>query len=535
MDDKEQRRAAKKFVEFWHGKGYEKGQTQAFWLSLLREVFGVAEPEKVISFEDQIVLKNTNFIDAYIPSTRVLIEQKGSHIDLTKKIKQSDGSMLTPYQQARRYISGLSFSTYPRWIVVCNFTEFHVHDMERPEAPPEVILLEELPSDFHRLKFLIEDQGTVLEKEKELSVQAGVLVGQLYDELLKGYIDPTSEESKHSLNVLCVRLVFCLYAEDAGIFGRRSMFHDYLAPNADRPQSVRRDVLELFKVLQTPISERDPYAPEELAAFPYVGLLFKDEKPLEVPAFTPAVVKLLLNEASEGFDWSQISPTIFGAVFESTLNPETRRKGGMHYTSVENIHRVIDPLFLNDLKDEFAEIRAIKVHTTRRQRLKAFHDKLASLSFLDPACGSGNFLTETYLSLRRLENEIIRSEHNGQTSFNVDGLSPVRVSLSQFFGIEINDFACSVAKTAMWIAESQMLNETEDILGKSIPFFPLKTSTHIIEGNALRIDWQTVAPIEHLSYIIGNPPFIGHNVRSESQKKDLQVVLEISPSIRAIM
>ena len=212
MDDKEQKRAAKKFVEFWHGKGYEKGQTQSFWLSLLREVFGVAEPEKVISFEDQIVLKNTNFIDAYIPSTRVLIEQKGSHIDLTKKIKQSDGSMLTPYQQARRYISGLSYSTYPRWIVVCNFTEFHVHDMERPDAPPEIINLEDLPDECHRLRFLTRDQKELIAQEKELSVQAGELVGKIYDGLLQGYIDPTSAGSQHSLNILCVRLVFCLYA-----------------------------------------------------------------------------------------------------------------------------------------------------------------------------------------------------------------------------------------------------------------------------------------------------------------------------------
>lgn len=407
MDDKEQKRAAQKFVEFWNGKGYEKGQTQAFWLSLLREVFDVKEPEKVISFEDQVVLKNTNFIDAYIPSTRVLIEQKGSHIDLTKKIKQSDGSMLTPFQQARRYISGLSFSTYPRWIIVCNFSEFHVHDMERPDAPPEIISLASLPDEFYRLKFLVQDQREVIAQEKELSVAAGKIVGQLYDELLKGYKDPSSKESQHSLNVLCVRLVFCLYAEDAGIFGRRRMFHDYLAPYRNRPRDVRRAVLELFDVFDTPIEERDQYD-DELTAFPYVnGSLFANAHELEIPTFTPEIVSLLLNEASEGFDWSKISPTIFGAVFESTLNPETRRKGGMHYTSIENIHKVIDPLFLNDLKDELAQIRAIKTLNTKMDRLQTFHEKLASLTFFDPACGSGNFLTETYLSLRRLENEVI--------------------------------------------------------------------------------------------------------------------------------
>lgn len=523
MDDKEQKRAAEKFVDFWQGKGYEKGQTQAFWLSLLREVFGVKEPEKVISFEDQVVLKNTNFIDAFIPSTRVLIEQKGSHIDLTQKLKQSDGSMLTPFQQARRYISGLSFSTYPRWIVVCNFSEFHVHDMERPDAPPEVIALENLSDEFHRLKFLVQDQREVIAKEKELSVAAGNIVGQLYDELLKCYKDPSSKESQHSLNVLCVRLVFCLYAEDAGIFGRRRMFHDYIAPYRDRPRDVRRAVLDLFEIFDTPIDERDPYLDDELAAFPYVnGSLFADARSLEIPNFTPKIVSLLLNEASEGFDWSKISPTIFGAVFESTLNPETRRKGGMHYTSIENIHKVIDPLFLNELKDELAQIRAVKTLTTKNQKLQAFHDKLASLTFLDPACGSGNFLTETYISLRRLENEVIRIQSNGQAFLNVEGLSPTRISLSQFYGFEINDFACAVAKTALWIAESQMLNETEDILGRNLPFFPLKTLTNIVEGNALRIDWEDLIPKGKLSFIIGNPPFAGARLMTPENKSDVE-------------
>ena len=524
MNDKEQKRAAKKFVEFWSGKGYEKGQTQAFWLSLLREVFGVKEPEKVISFEDQVVLKNTNFIDAYIPSTRVLIEQKGKHINLTQKMKQSDGLMLTPFEQARRYVSGLSFSTYPRWIVVCNFSEFHIHDMERPNAPAEIIALEDLPDEFYRLRFLIEDQQELLTKEKELSVAAGKLVGLLYDELLKGYKDPSSKESQHSLNVLCVRLVFCLYAEDAGIFGRRLMFHDYLAPYRDRPADVRSSVLKLFDVFDTPIEDRDPYMDEKLAAFPYVnGSLFANAHALEVPNFTPEIVSMLLNEASAGFDWSQISPTIFGAVFESTLNPETRRKGGMHYTSIENIHKVIDPLFLNDLKDEFAQIRAIKTLAIKNQKLHAFHDKLASLTFLDPACGSGNFLTETYLSLRRIENEIIRIQSNGQAFLNVEGLSPTKIALSQFYGIEINDFACAVAKTALWIAESQMLNETEDILGRTLPFFPLKTLTSILESNALQSDWRKLFPTG-VSYIFGNPPFIGHQHRTSQQSADMDLV-----------
>ena len=300
------------------------------------------------------------------------------------------------------------------------------------------------------------------------------------------------------------------------------MFHDYLVEYRDRPRDVRRAVLDLFEVFDTPIEERDPYMDDELLAFPYVnGNLFANARALEVPNFTPEIVSLLLNEASEGFDWSKISPTIFGAVFESTLNPETRRKGGMHYTSVENIHRVIDPLFLNDLKDELAKIRSIKTENTKTERLNAFHEKLASLTFFDPACGSGNFLTETYLSLRRLENEIIRIQSNGQVSFNIEGLSPIKISLAQFYGIEINDFACAVAKTALWIGESQMLNETEDILQKTLPFFPLKTLTNIVEGNALTMDWNDVVSQEKLNYIMGNPPFIGSSLMSKEQKDEI--------------
>ena len=411
--------------------------------------------------------------------------------------------------------------------VVCNFDEFRIHDLNDPTAPPVILKLSELEEKFHALDFMIDSTVEKVTVEEEISFKAGQLVGRLYDELLKCYKNPSSKESLHSLNVLCVRLVFCLYAEDAGIFGRRRMFHDYLTPYRERPKDVRRAVLDLFEVFDTPVEDRDKYLDDELAAFPYVnGSLFANTTEVEVPNFTPEIVNLLLEEASEGFDWSKISPTIFGAVFESTLNPETRRKGGMHYTSIENIHKVIDPLFMDDLNDEFAKICSIKTLNTKHEKLQVFHAKLASLTFLDPACGSGNFLTETYLSLRRLENEIIRIQSHGQASFNVEGLSPTKISLSQFYGIEINDFACAVAKTALWIAESQMLNETEDILGRSLPFFPLKTLTSIVEGNALSIDWNSVIGHERLNYIIGNPPFAGKKEQTKNQKQELQETFE---------
>ncbi len=525
MNDVEQRTAAKKFAEEWKGKGYEKGQSQPFWLSLLRDVYGVEHPETFISFEDQVHLDHTSFIDGFIPSTKVLIEQKGIGKDLMKAIRQSDGSLLTPFQQAKRYITELPVSQHPRWVVTCNFEKFYVYDMERPGGEPEEILLENLEREYYRLQFLVDQGNDHLKREMEVSIAAGEIVGRLYDAFAKQYADPESERAMKSLNVLCVRLVFCLYAEDAGIFGRRGMFHDYMEDFEAR--KMRRALTDLFKILDTKPKDRDPYLKEdfpELAAFPYVnGGLFADED-IEIPPFTDEIRELLLKNASDDFDWSEISPTIFGAVFESTLNPETRRSGGMHYTSIENIHKVIDPLFLDDLKAEFAEIKNVAVKKTKDRKLQEFQKKLASLSFLDPACGSGNFLTETYISLRRLENEIFMELRGGQMIMGFDNLNPIQVSINQFYGIEINDFAVTVAKTALWIAESQMMKETEDIVLMELDFLPLKTNAYIHEGNALRVDWEEIVPKEKLNYIMGNPPFVGARMMQQGseQKKEVQ-------------
>lgn len=525
MTDAQQKAAAKNFSEYWKGKGYEKGESQAFWLSLLRDVYGVEHPEQFISFEEQVHLDHTSFIDGTIPSTKVLIEQKGLGKDLRKPIKQSDGTLLTPFQQAKRYITELPVSQHPRWVVTCNFSTFYVYDMERPGGEPEEILLENLEKEYYRLQFLVDSGNEHLKREMEVSIAAGEIVGLLYDEFAKQYADPTSERAMKSLNVLCVRLVFCLYAEDAGIFGRHGMFHDYLAEFDAR--RMRRALTDLFKILDTPPEDRDPYLKDdfpELAAFPYVnGGLFQDEN-IEIPPFTEEIRELILNKASDGFNWSEISPTIFGAVFESTLNPETRRSGGMHYTSIENIHKVIDPLFLDGLKAEFTGICEIAVAKTKERKLKEFQKKLASIVFLDPACGSGNFLTETYISLRRLENDVLRELQQGQMVFGDATWNPIQVSINQFYGIEINDFAVTVAKTALWIAESQMMKETESIVLMQLDFLPLKTNASIIEGNALRIDWEEVVPKYKLSYIMGNPPFHGFTFMTKEQKADMQAI-----------
>ena len=514
MHKNTQSSAAKEFAARWQGKGYEKGESQTFWLELLQTVLGVERPYDIISFENQVKLSSTSFIDAYIEPTHVLIEQKSIDKDLRKAIPQSDGSLLKPFEQAKRYNNELPYSKRARWVVICNFREFHVYDMENPHSEPEVILLENLETEYYRLQFLVEQGNEHLKKEMEVSLQAGEIIGQIYDEFLKQYINPDDPHTLKSLNILCVRLVFCLYAEDAGLFGeKRCMFHDYLAQFKPGKGEMRKGLIELFEVLNTPVEERDPYLDDSLKAFPYCnGGLFADRN-IEIPRFNDTLAELVLKHASDDFDWSQISPTIFGAVFESTLNPETRRSGGMHYTSIENIHKVIDPLFLDELKAELASIIDEPIEKKRIQKAREYQDKLASLKFLDPACGSGNFLTETYLSLRRLENEVM--------PIIGDLFNPIKVDIHQFYGIEINDFAVATATTALWIAEAQMMAETERMLHIDLDFLPLKAYNNIIEGNALRIDWNEVVPASELNFIMGNPPFVGARLMSEEQKGDV--------------
>lgn len=521
MNLKEQQKQAKAFIERWKDRGNERQDTQSFWLDLLQSVYGIEKPSEYIKFEDTVMMDHTSFMDGYIDATKVLIEQKGANKDLSKAIKQSDGSFLTPFQQAKRYSANLPYSKQPRWIITCNFKEFYVYDMEKPHGEPTVIRLENLEKEAYRLEFIVGTTNEHLEREMAISMEAGEIVREIYSGLLKQYKNPDNPESLHAMNQLIVRLVFCFYAEDAGMFGKKTMFHDYLARFSSR--DFRRGLLDLFNVLNTPIDERDPYLDDELSAFPYVNGGMFAENNLEVPQFTDELRESILEHASSSFDWSEISPTIFGAVFESTLNPETRRSGGMHYTSIENIHKVIDPLFLDALKEELNEIRQIKQPATLKNRAQQFQEKLSRLVFFDPACGSGNFLTETYLSLRRLENEAIKL-YVGDTVLLDVGYDLVKVKISQLYGIEINDFAVSVANAALWIAESQMLEETMSIVYSNIDFLPIKSYSNIVEGNALRLNWEEIVPKEKLSYIIGNPPFVGHSIQNEQQKKEIRSI-----------
>ncbi len=533
--------AARDFAEYWRGRGDEKQGTQRYWIGLLGDVMGISNATNYIEFEKPVKLKHTSFIDGYISSTKVLIEQKGSKIDLTKAYPQSDGATLTPYGQAKRHADELPYDLRPRWIVVCNFHQIHVHDMNSPHSQPEAILLENLEKELYRLQFLVDERNEQTRREEEVSLQAGILVGRLYDALIKQYINP-DESSLRSLNILCVRLVFCFYAEDAGLFETRTSFEDYI--KSFNLPNLRKALIDLFRGLDTELENRDKYD-TSLKSFPYVnGGLFAAED-IEVPNFTQEIVDVLVNHCAP-FNWAEISPTIFGSVFESTLNPETRRTGGMHYTSIENIHRVIDPLFLDELEAEFNEICTTKAAKAKSDKLHAFQGKLGSMKFLDPACGSGNFLTETYLSLRRLENRVISILNRGEKVLGFDEF--IKVGISQFHGIETNDFAVTVAKTALWIAESQMMAETERIVGVGLDFLPLSTGALIVEGNALRMDWATLKPIDETvqlndglfagfatevdgseikyDYIMGNPPFVGKSYQTKEQKDDMAFVFD---------
>ena len=517
--------AARAFAQRWAGKGDEKSDSQAFWLEMLGEVFGIARPTDYIRFERGVKLGHKSFIDAFIPSTHVLIEQKSLGVDLDTPQRQSDGTLLTPFRQAARYNSMLPYSERARWIVVSDFARIRVYDMETPEAPPRVVTLANLADELDRLDFLVNREVKSLRKEEEsLSVKAGEQINKVYGLLLEKYFDAQSPETLRSLNMLCVRIVFCLYADDAGLFGKRGFFYQYFEPFVKFPHIFRLELIRFFRVLDTPQDERDRYE-RKFYPLPYVnGGLFADDS-VEVPEFSPeAIHALMMVDEKKKFDWSGISPTIFGAVFESTLNPETRRTGGMHYTSVENIHRVIDPLFLDRLRDEFDNLKAIAEPRRRRRELLAFQERIAAMTFFDPACGSGNFLTETYLSLRRLENEVVRAAAVDTADMAVLGeaFTPIRVSIDRFYGIEINDFAVVVARTAMWIAETGMKRETASIVHHDLDFFPLRSEAHIAEDNALRLDWRTVCPAP--DYIIGNPPFVGARLMNKEQKDDLLCV-----------
>lgn len=512
----------REFIDRWDGQGHEKQETQKFWLDLMQNVLGMTNAIHDTEFEHKTA--SGGFIDVLCPDARFLVEQRSAGVDLDKKEPRQEGQV-TPVEQALRYADNLPFSLKPSVICTCNFQRFRFYDLERdPRAtgsPVADFTLRELGDHIDTLAGVFDTGNSRIVAERQLSEKAGILVANLHNAIAAQYADPDAPGSHHSLAVLTVRFVFALYAEDAGLFPQ-SAFSRYV--DSFDAAHLRRGVIDLFKTLNTKEAERDRHLEPELDRFPYVnGGLFAED--IEIPQFTDQIRESLLT-AGDGFNWRRISPVIFGSLMEETLSHDQRRKGGMHYTTVRNIHKVIDPLFLDDLRAELDRIEKDKVReATRAKRLKAFQDKLASLQFLDPACGSGNFLTETFLRLRELENQAIADRLHGQGYIDLGGEnSLVKVSIDQFHGIEINDFAVSVAKTALWIAEQQALDDTEDIAGQTLPHLPLHDSGNIIQANALRCDWNKLLPADQCNYVMGNPPFIGHQQRTEQIKRDMELV-----------
>lgn len=535
------KKEAKEFVKRWKkrlgaipaGSNNEQQDTQKFWVDLLINVLGIPSNtiDSFVDFERKVRGRR---IDVFVSDHNFLCEQKSWGIDLDKP-EPRNGGMETPLQQAMWYARHLPYSERPRWVMTCNFGTFRLYDLdnERPEDTVQEFSLEELPDSLYLLSFLTSNETSRLHKEQQLSIEAGAYVSRLYDALAKQYHhieekDERAQEEQRSLNVLITRIIFLLYAEDADLLQSHQAFGRYCEGD---PAKLRRKLVDLFEAIDTPLDKRDEYMDEDLAAFPYVnGGLFADSS-IIVPQMTPEILEAI-TDASQDFDWREISGVIFGGVFEGTLNPETRHAGGMHYTSVENIERCLRPLFLDELWDELHEAEGERTAAKRKQALARLHDKVASITIGDPACGSGNFLTEAYRQLRTIENRIIEDElseetgNAGQTSLVVAQDSPVRVSLDQLYGIEINDFAVSVAKTALWITEEQMLRKTQEIyVGYDFDFLPLRSLSNLHEGNALKTDWSEVFP-DDLTYLVGNPPFLGARNQSKEQKTELLEVFD---------
>ncbi|WP_241519543.1 DNA methyltransferase [Bifidobacterium callitrichidarum] len=514
---------ARTFAQIWAGRGDEKSETQQFWRDMLDHVLLVenTSDRQTLWFERRTAL--SGYIDALMIKARVLVEQKSGNIDLDKP-EERQKTQKTPVQQALDYANALPPSEKPGVIITCNFNTFRLYDLETDpiaSKPQSEFALQDLPAHISEIARLFTHEHSRVVQQEKLSVEAGQRVARLHDGLAKCFPNPDDPVDHDALAMITVRLVFCLYAEDAGLF-KADALRDYVAGTSyDR---LNEDLFDLFKVLDTPVEERRRYLSPRLASFPYVdGGLFAET--IDVPPLTEELYTALLD-ISEGFDWSGISPVIFGSLMEETLSHDERRKGGMHYTSVKNIHRVIDPLFLDELNEELQKAESLSIAGgARKKALDRLHDKIAGLRFLDPACGSGNFLTETFLQLRRIENRILTDLNNdGQLTLDLDGdYNPVKVSIDHFYGIEINNFACAVARTALWIAEQQALDDTESTIS-GLPRLPFTDTAHIVQGNALQLDWNEILPGDQCDYVMGNPPFIGQYLMSDSQKKDMKEV-----------
>jgi hypothetical protein len=484
------------FQKEWEGETSEKAESQSFWNDFFN-VFGISR-RRVASFEQPIKKADNKqgFIDLLWKGT-ILVEHKSKGKDLEKAT-----------QQAKDYFPNLKEHELPRYILVSDFQRFKLYDLD--SGNESEFELTDFVDHVHLFDFIAGYEKRVYKEGDPVNIQAAELMGKLHDRLEEvGY-------SGHELEVYLVRLLFCLFADDTGIF-EKGIFQEYIDLHTKLDGSdLAMHLVSIFDVLNKSPDKRLKNLDESLAQFPYVnGKLF--EEFLSPASFDSAMRKMLLEAC--GLNWSKISPAIFGSMFQAVMNPKERRNLGAHYTSEKNIQKFIKPLFLDDLYSEFEKVKENK------NRLKEFHQKIANLYFLDPACGCGNFLIITYRELRDLEILVLKElNKSGQLWTNVSEI--IQVDVDQFAGIEYDEFAVRIAEVAMWLIDHQMNIKVSNEFGQYFVRLPLKKAAKIVHSNSLRIDWETVVKKDQLNFILGNPPFVGHHYQNSDQKEDLKLVLD---------
>ncbi len=494
------RARAASFARQWADAGYEKGETQSFYNDFFR-IFGVRRAS-VARYEQRVAKLDdtTGFIDLFWPGV-LIVEQKSAGRDLS-----------AAYEQAGGYFDALSESERPRYILVSDFQHFELHDLHQREVAS--FRLDQLPENVEKFSFILGVASRTFRDQDPANIEAAELVGRLHDMLRDGGYP------RHDLERFLVRVVFCLFADDTGLFEPRDILLDYVeARTREDGTDLGPLLIQLFQVLNTPEGERPARLDEDLARFPYVdGDLFAER--ISIPSFDAAMREQLLVTCR--FDWSNISPAIFGSLFQSVMAPAERRAQGAHYTTERNILKVIEPLFLDDLRAEFTRIKALR--RGRLPRLRQFQERLGELTFFDPACGCGNFLVIAYRELRRLELEVIREildyerDEAGTLAARLDVGTLSRVDVDQFYGIEIGEFPARIAEVALWMMDHLMNNELSLEFGQSYARIPLKRSPHVHCGDALEMDWEHLLPAKDCSYVLGNPPFGGFVMRTEQKQ-----------------
>jgi hypothetical protein len=498
------RNRAHEFSKRWEHETSEDAEAKPFWTEFFN-VFGI-DRKRVASFEEPVkkLGDKQGYIDMFWKGM-LLVEHKSRGKDLDKA-----------YTQALDYFPGIKERDLPKYVLVSDFARFRLYDLEAEPSPTgggqgggvfQEFKLADLHKRIKHFAFIAGYRTQTIAPQNPVNIKAAERMGKLHDAL------KAADYEGHPLEVLLVRLLFCLFAEDTGIFQPASAFRAWVEERtAPDGSDLGPQLAQLFQVLNTPENKRAKMLDEQSAAFPYVnGKLF--EEMLPIASFNHTMREALLDCCA--LDWSAISPAIFGALFQSIMDGKARRNLGAHYTSEENILKLIGPLFLDNLWDEFSRVKSNK------NKLFEFHKKLRTLTFFDPACGCGNFLVIAYRELRKLELEVLRTVHEGPGSRFLDIHQEISVDVDQFYGIEIEEFPAQIAQVAMWLMDHQMNVRVSEEFGMYFARIPLKTSPHIVNDNALTLDWNDVLPAEHASYVLGNPPFIGKKEQNAAQKSDV--------------